>query len=147
MAAGRTYHIQYAAEEVFTVLEGEVKFKVDDELIDAHPGDTLFVPRGVPHTFTNIHRDQPARSIGIYTPAGLEAFLRMWHEVSANGTPDESTRAELVSRYGWSQSGRRSPLNWGFPAHRAKPPAAGWDRTGSKANTAVSHPGVLPFDQ
>ena len=97
---GPPNHIHYAAEEVYTILEGELKFKVDDELIYARPGDTLFVPRGVPHTFTNVHRDQPARLIGIYSPAGLEAFLRMWHEVSANGVPDEiGPIAELITRY------------------------------------------------
>ena len=111
---GPPTHIQYAAEEVFTVLEGEVKFKIDDELIDARPGDTLYVPRGVPHTFTNVHRDQPARLIGIYTPAGLEAFLRMWHEVSANGVPDKSTRAELVTRYQMEPVGPPLPVELGL---------------------------------
>src|SRR5579859_785458 len=70
-AGGPIYHIHHMADEAVTVLEGELKFKIDDELVDLGPGDCLFVPRGVPHTFTNVHRDRPAKLVGVYAPAGL----------------------------------------------------------------------------
>ena len=97
---GPPYHLHHEADQVFTVLQGEIKFKVDNELVDLGPGDTMYIPRGVPHTFTNIHRGQPARSIGTYAPAGLEAFFRLLDELSVNGEPDEAAAAELAVRYG-----------------------------------------------
>ena len=99
-AGGPPYHLHNLADQVFTVLEGEIRFKVDNELVDMGPGDTMFVPRGVPHTFTNIHRGQPARSIGTYAPAGLEAFFNVLDELAVKGMPDESAQAELAARYG-----------------------------------------------
>ena len=102
---GPPCHLHHTADEVITVLEGEIKYKIDDELVDLGPGDTLFVPRGVPHTFTNIHRDRPAKLVGVYAPAGLEAFLRLSGELSANGRPDEAAMAELAARYGMEAIG------------------------------------------
>ena len=37
--------------------------------------------------------------VGMHAPAALEAFLRVWAELSANGTPDEAAMAELSARY------------------------------------------------
>ena len=102
---GPPCHLHHTADEAITILEGEIKFKVDNELVDLGPGDTLFVPRGVPHTFTNVHRDQPVRLVGVYAPAGLQAFFRVWRELSANGMPDESAMAELAARYGMELMG------------------------------------------
>jgi mannose-6-phosphate isomerase-like protein (cupin superfamily) len=97
---GPPYHVDHKFDEVFHILEGEIKFKLDGELVDLGRGDTLFIPRGVPHTFTNPYRDRPAKIIGLNVPAGLEAFLRLWNELSASGTPDEGAIAELAARFG-----------------------------------------------
>jgi mannose-6-phosphate isomerase-like protein (cupin superfamily) len=96
---GPPYHLHNASDEVFGVLEGEVRFKIDNELFELGVGDTAFVPRGVPHSFTNPHPDRPAKMVGMHAPAALEAFLRVWAELSANGTPDEAAMAELSARY------------------------------------------------
>ncbi len=64
-------------DEAFYVLEGELVFQVEDELIVKRAGETAFAPRGVAHTLTN-RSDAPARYLLVCTPAGFErSFARM----------------------------------------------------------------------
>ena len=117
--AGPPYHIHHEADEVKMVLAGELKFKVDGEFYDLRPGDVAFTPRGVPHTFTNVHRDQPVRLLALYTPAGLQAFLQQWDEAFAGGAPNPTVIAELAARYGQEAVGPPLAVELGLlePVH------------------------------
>jgi len=44
-------HIHTREDEVFLVIDGEVCFDIDGELQLAGPGASVYMPRGVPHTF------------------------------------------------------------------------------------------------
>lgn len=82
--------------DCFYVIEGTLAFQVAGERVEAGPGTFLAVPPGVVHTFAN-EGDVPARVLNLYTPAGLEAYLR---ELAAlGGPPDPATMADLASRY------------------------------------------------
>ena len=61
-------------DEAFYVLEGELTFQLRDEVVRAGPGDLVFAPRGVPHTFANLS-DAPARQLIVCTPAGFERYF------------------------------------------------------------------------
>ena len=61
-------------DEAFYMLEGELTFQVEDELITAGAGDLAFAPRGVAHTFTN-RSGAPARYVLVCTPAGFERYF------------------------------------------------------------------------
>ncbi len=98
-AGGPVHHSHHRADEVIRVLAGEVKVKLDGVLADLRPGDSCYIPCGIAHAFTNIHPDRPARLLGMYTPAGLQAFLEVWDEITTWGPPDEITLAELAARY------------------------------------------------
>ena len=45
-----------------------------DELITAGPGQLVFAPRGVPHTYANLS-GAPARQLIVCTPAGFERYF------------------------------------------------------------------------
>ena len=75
-------------DETFYVLEGELTFQVVDELVTAGPGEVVFAPRGVPHTFAN-RGDAPARYLIACTPAGFERyFARLAAERQGVDAPD-----------------------------------------------------------
>ena len=61
-------------DEAFYVLEGELTFRVRDELLTAGPGDLVFAQGGVPHTFANLS-DAPAHYLIVITPAGFERYF------------------------------------------------------------------------
>jgi mannose-6-phosphate isomerase-like protein (cupin superfamily) len=61
-------------DEAFYVLEGELTFQVEDQLIARGPGELAFAPRGVAHTLANFG-DAPARYVLVCTPAGFERYF------------------------------------------------------------------------
>jgi quercetin dioxygenase-like cupin family protein len=67
-------HIHTREDEVFLVLEGEAWFDVDGERQLAGPGTSVYMPRGVPHTFRV--KSPAARMLGIMTPGGFEELFR-----------------------------------------------------------------------
>lgn len=103
---GPVYHIHHRADELVLVMSGELKLKLDGELYDLQPGDTVFIPRGTPHTMTNVHHDQPAHIVGLYAPAGLQQFLELWEEAAGDQPmPDQAAIAELTARFGQEACG------------------------------------------
>ena len=73
--AGPPLHV-HDFDEGFYVLEGELTFQVDHDLVTKRSGEFAFVPRGVPHTLAN-RSGAPARYLLICTPAGFErSFAR-----------------------------------------------------------------------
>jgi mannose-6-phosphate isomerase-like protein (cupin superfamily) len=66
-------------DEAFYVLEGELVFQVEDQLIARRAGELAFAPRGVAHTLAN-HSDAPARYVLVCTPAGFERYFARMNE-------------------------------------------------------------------
>lgn len=88
VGASPPLHIQHGEDETFYVLEGELTFQLVDELVTAGPGEVVFAPRGVPHTFAN-RGDAPARYLIACTPAGFERyFARLAAERQGVDPPD-----------------------------------------------------------
>ena len=65
------YHLHTESENVYHVLEGRVRIRINGVDHDAGPGDTAFIPPGVPHSATNIG-DGDARLLEIYAPAKVD---------------------------------------------------------------------------
>src|SRR5436190_18500019 len=67
-------HIHTREDEVFLILDGEVWFDLDGERRLAGPGASVYMPRGVAHTF---RVESPvARMLGVMTPGGFEQLFR-----------------------------------------------------------------------
>src|SRR5579872_643848 len=60
-------HVHYADDECWYVLEGTLCVQRGDEIITAHAGAGVMVPKGMPHTFWN-PSEQPVRYLLIMTP-------------------------------------------------------------------------------
>jgi quercetin dioxygenase-like cupin family protein len=94
------YHTHSKEDEYSIVLEGEVGFALDEQVVIGHPGDTIFKPRKVRHTFWNAG-EVPARILEVITPAGFEDyFLEVGEVFSQPGPPDPSALASIASKYG-----------------------------------------------
>jgi quercetin dioxygenase-like cupin family protein len=61
-------------DETFYVLEGELTFQLDGEVVTRRAGELAFAPRGIPHTYANLS-GAPARVLLIVTPAGFERYF------------------------------------------------------------------------
>lgn len=80
-------HIHTREDEVFLVLEGEAWFDVDGDLQLAGPGTSVYMPRGVPHTFRV--KTPVARMLGIMTPGAFEQLFRNLSVFAAQRTLPE----------------------------------------------------------
>jgi mannose-6-phosphate isomerase-like protein (cupin superfamily) len=68
-------HLHRTADEVFHVLEGELRVKVKDQEHRLGPGDILLGPKGVPHTF-RVESEPGSRYFTIAVGGDFERFLR-----------------------------------------------------------------------
>ena len=56
----------HTEDEAYVVLAGRSRFTAGDEMRDVTPGDTIFVPAGVPHRFHDITEE--LRLIVVFAP-------------------------------------------------------------------------------
>jgi mannose-6-phosphate isomerase-like protein (cupin superfamily) len=50
---GPPAHVHHEGDEAWHILEGTLRFTLEDRIVDAPAGSTVYVPRGVAHTFGN----------------------------------------------------------------------------------------------
>jgi quercetin dioxygenase-like cupin family protein len=87
--AGVPRHVHHNEDETFYILEGEVTALIGDERIDLGPGDYLFAPREVPHTY--VVRSERARMLATISPAGLEQlFVNLGVPVTGAEAPTDA---------------------------------------------------------
>lgn len=71
---GPPLHLHFDQDEWFFVTEGEYMFQCGNEKFNLKAGDTIFLPRNIPHAF--IQLTEKAKTIVSYMPAGkMEAFF------------------------------------------------------------------------
>lgn len=71
---GPPLHRHAHEDESWLVIEGELRFRIGDEISAAPAGTFVFVPRGVAHCFQNVGSG-PARILVVFTPSGMERFF------------------------------------------------------------------------
>jgi quercetin dioxygenase-like cupin family protein len=87
-------------EEIVYVLEGVLRYAVDDERRDLGPGEHMRTPRGSVHGFSNPH-GETARALIVLTPdIGMQYFRDVAAVVSGPGAPDPAKMVEVMKRYG-----------------------------------------------
>jgi mannose-6-phosphate isomerase-like protein (cupin superfamily) len=96
---GAPPHMHRKEDEVLIVIEGEMMVQVGERVVRALPGEFVFKPRGVTHTFWNPGATT-ARFLEFITPSGYEGFFGelapLFPEKQA---PDLDAAAELARRY------------------------------------------------
>jgi mannose-6-phosphate isomerase-like protein (cupin superfamily) len=63
-------------KEIFIVQEGIATFTVGETTLEAHAGQIMLVPAGIPHKFRN-DQDQPLKQVDIHLN---KEFLTLWLE-------------------------------------------------------------------
>jgi len=87
-------------EECVYVLEGTLRYSVDQEARDLKPGEWMSTPRGSVHQFSNAG-SETARALIMLTPdIGLQYFRDVAAVVNAGAPPDRAKLVEVMSRYG-----------------------------------------------
>jgi quercetin dioxygenase-like cupin family protein len=93
-------HFHEREDEWFHVLEGCVSFFVEGRWHDAHPGDSVFAPRGVVHAFKN-NTATPTKLLIHTSPSGFEKFFAEEAEEFAKpGGPDMNRAFAIAAKHG-----------------------------------------------
>lgn len=93
-------HSHSRNEEIVYVLEGVLRYRVDDETRDLKAGERMYTPRGSVHAFSNPH-DATARALIMLTPdIGAQYFREVADVVHAPGGPDPAKLVDVMTRYG-----------------------------------------------
>jgi quercetin dioxygenase-like cupin family protein len=81
------------------VLEGMFEVRVGGRMIPAPPGTCVFLPREIPHSYTNVGY-RTGRLLVTMTPAGFEGFFEEL-ALDAPGSPvDRSRLVTIGKKYG-----------------------------------------------
>lgn len=93
-------HSHSRNEECVYVLEGVLRYAVDNIVRDLRPGDWMRTPRGSVHQFSNPHAEL-ARALIIMAPdIGAQYFRDVGAVVNVGGPPDRGKLLAVMSRYG-----------------------------------------------
>ena len=89
-------------EEMFTVLDGEVRVTFRGQTIVARAGETINVPANAPHSFTNAG-DTPSRLLCMCAPAGQEEFFKevgvpVAHRTEAPPALDDAATRAFIAK-------------------------------------------------
>lgn len=96
-------HVHRVQEETFYVLEGECRWQIGEQTVDAKAGTYVFIPPGVPHNIANAS-DHAARMIMTVSPPGHEQYFEeLVKLVARGGPPDASAIGKLRERFDTQQ--------------------------------------------
>lgn len=90
--SGPPRHVHTREDELFYVLEGELVFELDGERHTVRAGDTVYLRRGVVHTYQNFTTSD-ARLLIATTPG---TFCNLFVELSAATPPGSLPALDLI---------------------------------------------------
>lgn len=95
---GVPMHVHEHEDELFVIHRGRVRFVVNGREMIAGPGDTVFGPRGMPHSW-EVFGDESVDAIVTILPGNLEGMFR---DLAAlpKGPPDLKRVVEICERVG-----------------------------------------------
>jgi quercetin dioxygenase-like cupin family protein len=88
---GPMLHVHFEQDEIFTVIEGEYRFVVGEQTHLLKAGQTIFLPRNIPHTW--IQLTDKGKLIYFLQPAGkMEEFFSLMNGLKERPSPAEMDR-------------------------------------------------------
>lgn len=91
---GPRLHLHIDCDEWFFIREGEFKIQAGDEISRLKAGDSLFIPRNMPHAFVKTS-EGVARLIVMHQPAGtMEEYFRAASEFAGQSPEYRQSFAE-----------------------------------------------------
>jgi quercetin dioxygenase-like cupin family protein len=110
VGGGPPPHRHLAEDELFTITEGTVRFSAEGETKLLSAGESIYVPRGTAHAYTN-DGDAAARMIAVYTPAGMEGWFReVYTQVKDPAEEPPAVTQEMLERM--AEAGPRYHVEW-----------------------------------
>lgn len=92
---GPPMHVHLEQDEIFYVVEGEYRFQLGEERHELKAGDTIFLPRNIPHTW--IQTSDRGKLLYFLQPAHkMEEFFQAMHDLGRPPTQEEDNTIALA---------------------------------------------------
>lgn len=101
---GPLLHVHYEQDEWWYVLEGDYLIKVGDTVYEAKPGDFVYGPRVVPHTFSKVGNGPGRVLIGFHPAGRMEEYFTKLSNGEARNFTDEQREA-MRREHGFETAG------------------------------------------
>lgn len=93
-------HIHPAQDEWLYAMEGEFRVEIGDQKITLRPGDSVLMPRKIPHVWAQVG-ETPGKLLIAFTPAGrMEEFFREFGKGGRLPTDPSVVRSYGLERVG-----------------------------------------------
>ena len=100
---GPGLHMHTREDETFYILEGALRVRLGEQTYTATAGATVYMPKGVPHTFCNPF-EEPAKALGVITPGGFERFFEdqvlLMRSLPEGARPNYADMEAIARKYG-----------------------------------------------
>lgn len=93
--SGPPLHVHFEQDEIFYVLEGSYRFVAGDEKMDLTAGDTIFLPRNLPHTWLQL-TNQGRMLYGVQPAGSMEAFFQKLGSLKQPPSPEEAQQLHIA---------------------------------------------------
>lgn len=92
---GPPLHVHLEQDEIFYIVEGEYRFRLADENHELKAGDTIFLPRNIPHTW--IQTSEKGKLLYFLQPAvKMEEFFQTMHGLGRAPSQEEDNAISLA---------------------------------------------------
>lgn len=110
------FHVHDREDEFFYILDGEMTFKIGDELKRATPGTLVWAPRKVPHGF--MFETERVRLLIGFLPAGQDAVFKAFSTPATTGLPREPRPEQMPDFEAIEAADRRAGVTYLGPPLR-----------------------------
>ena len=96
-SVGPALHIHPRGPEAFYVLEGRYTIRSGDDRYAAGPGDFVFIPKGLPHSYQS---GPEGGTVLVIAPAGLERYFSEVAKALTQGPLPWEIEQDIAKRHG-----------------------------------------------
>ena len=97
--SGPPPHVHEREDEVFLIRAGRYEFQIGDARVQVQPGDLVFAPRGVAHSF-RVVSGEPGQFLLFAAPGGFDVFFGQCAELFQSGAVTPQLIGEIGAAHG-----------------------------------------------
>ncbi len=88
---GPPLHVHSHQDEIFFIVQGQFLFQVGNDKHTLKAGDTIFLPRAVPHAFAQLTEN--GKMFFLFQPSGkMEDYFRALSNITSPPTPEQGAK-------------------------------------------------------
>ena len=97
--SGNRLHVHANEDEVVYVIQGTIRIRLENEVLEVGEGGVAHLPRGIAHGLYNPGQ-VPLRILALAIPGGMEHFFDELEAAILDGSMDDRKHREISRKYG-----------------------------------------------